>query len=283
VSTPSAPYQPRSRPGEAWPARAYPRRTQLPDGTPMHGWHLERPGAPAVVLVHGLGAASDALVPIATVLAGRFSVHLPDLPGYGRTPHERDDLGPPELADALADWVRALPLGPAAFVGNSAGCQTLVHLAVRHHNLVDRLVLQGPTTDPEARTRRQQAARLWFDGTLEHPTLTAVQFVGARQAGTRRLRRSFRRLLEDRPEDLLSEVTHPVLVVRGNRDPVVPQRWAERVAELAPDDQLATVPGGAHTLVYSRPRQLAPVIRSFLAATPPHPDPDPTTEQEEHP
>lgn len=95
------------------------------------------------MLVHGLGAASDALVPIAAVLASRYDVHVSDLPGYGRSPAP-ERLGPADLADALAAWVRVLGLAPAAFLGNSAGCQILLHLAVRQPDVVERLCSRDP-------------------------------------------------------------------------------------------------------------------------------------------
>ena len=44
----------------------------------------------------------------------------------------------------------------------------------------------------------------------------------------------FRYALEDRIEKKLSHVHVPSLVVRGGRDPIVPQHWAEEVARLLP-------------------------------------------------
>jgi 2-hydroxy-6-oxonona-2,4-dienedioate hydrolase len=230
----------------------------------MHAWHLEAVAGSPVVIVHGLGAASDVQVPIATELATDHPVYLPDLPGFGRSPGGPVGEGPPELADALADWLTVTGLTPAMLIANSAGCQVLIHLAVRHPRTVDRMVLQGPTVDVRARRAGSQALRLGIDGLLEHRTVLRVQARGVRQAGLRRLRRTAARLLEDRPEDLLPRVEAPLLVVRGSRDLLVTRRWAERVAALAPRGELVTVQGGPHALVYSRPRELAEVVRPFL-------------------
>lgn len=274
----SSPFQTRFRPGRPWPPSGDAARTTLPDGRMIHSWHLEDADGPPVVAVHGLGAASDALVPIATELAAHFAVHLPDLPGFGRSRDDRDDRGPAELADALATWARAVDLPPAAFLANSAGCQVVLHLAVRHPGTVDRLVLQGPTIDAHARTRGAQLLRLGLDGLLEHPTLGRVQARGVRQAGFRRLRRCLDRFLADEPEALMRQVRASLLVVRGTRDPLVPQRWAQRLTGLARDARLTVVPGGPHALVYSRPRELAAVVIPFLHAA----QPSATTEQEHH-
>jgi pimeloyl-ACP methyl ester carboxylesterase len=57
-----------------------------------------------------------------------------------------------ELSDALAAWMARIGLRRAVMIGNSMGCQVVVEFAVRYENRVDRLVLQGLTPDPAART-----------------------------------------------------------------------------------------------------------------------------------
>ncbi|MDH6056059.1 alpha/beta fold hydrolase [Umezakia ovalisporum] len=57
------------------------------------------------------------------------------------------------------------------------------------------------------------------------------------------------------------------LVVRGKEDPVVPQDWAEEVVNLLPDAPLLVIPGGGHTLNYSKPLELPRVTRAFIEAT----------------
>ena len=71
--------------------------------------------------------------------------------------------------------------------------------------------------------------------------------------------------MEDRIEEKLPHVRVPALVVRGSKDPIVPQRWAEEVARLLPMGRLVVVPGAPHTLVYDAPLELARVVRPFLS------------------
>jgi 2-hydroxy-6-oxonona-2,4-dienedioate hydrolase len=130
-------------------------------GVKMHAQVCERagPSAAAVVLVHGIGLSGRYLMPLAEQLAKDFRVYVPDLPGFGQSQNPDHVLDLPELADALAAWVRAEELGAVAFLGNSFGCQVIVELAVRHPGVVDRLVLQGPTADRHARTLLRQVYR----------------------------------------------------------------------------------------------------------------------------
>jgi pimeloyl-ACP methyl ester carboxylesterase len=238
--------------------------TRLDEATAIHAGHLGAVDAPRVVLLHGIGAGAEVVAPIAAALADRCAVVAPDLPGFGRSTGHPDATDPRSLAAALARWVEARQLGPAAFLGVSAGCQVLTRLAVTAPHLVDRLVLQGPTVARGARAAPSQLARLALDAVLEHPGLWFVQARGVVRLGLRRLVRVADDLLDDRPESVLPRIGCPVLVVRGGWDPLVPASWSEQVARLAPHGRLAVVPRAPHALVYSRPRQLARVTVPFL-------------------
>jgi len=77
-------------------------------------------------------------------------------------------------------------------------------------------------------------------------------------------------MLRDRMENRLPKVIAPVLVVRGDRDPIVSESWAEQVARLAPQGRLIVVPGAAHTMNHYRVEQLAQLVEWFLGRKAPH-------------
>jgi magnesium chelatase accessory protein len=95
-------------------------------------WHVQVMGhGPVALLVHGTGAASHSWRALAPLLARRFTVVAPDLPGHGFT----DPLPPagvslPGFAHALAGLVRKLALPPAVVVGHSAGAAVLARMCV---------------------------------------------------------------------------------------------------------------------------------------------------------
>src|SRR3982751_3131372 len=105
-----------------------------------------------VILVHGMVISSRYMVPTAERLAPLCDVYAVDLPGYGKSAKPARVLSLAELADALAAWMKAAGLEKAHLVGNSFGCQIIVEFALRHPARVNRIVLQGPTVDPEARS-----------------------------------------------------------------------------------------------------------------------------------
>jgi 2-hydroxy-6-oxonona-2,4-dienedioate hydrolase len=218
----------------------------------------------AVVLVHGLGVASTYMVPTAVRLAREYRVYAPDLPGFGHSDKPPRTLDIPELADALVAWMDTAGLERVALVGNSLGCQIIVDSAIRYHARVEKLVLQGPTMDRYARTLRQQLGRGLLDVLREHPSQPLVQTRDYAKFGLRRSLRTFQFAVRDRIEDKLPLVQAPTLVVRGERDPIVSQRWAEEVTQLLPSGRLVVIPGAPHTLNYSTPQAFVRVLRPFL-------------------
>jgi len=237
------------------------------DGRRMHARvsGAEAAGGPPVVLVHGLVVSGRYMVPLLDELARSYAVYAPDLPGFGRS--EGPDRAPDVagLADALAAWMRAAGLGGAALVGNSMGCQVIVELALRHPGLVEKMVLQGPTMDPGARSAPRQIWRLLVDMTREPPSLIPIEGLDLLRAGVVRSWRTFRHALRDPIEQKLPGVRVPALVVHASRDRISPHSWAEEVARLLPDGRLVVLPGSAHAANYSAPAEFAHAIRSFLA------------------
>jgi 2-hydroxy-6-oxonona-2,4-dienedioate hydrolase len=230
------------------------------------GGQPPRRRAPAVVLVHGLVISSLYMVPSARLLARDFPVLAPDLPGFGLSGKPERVLSIPELATALAAWMEAVGLSTAALVANSLGCQVAVDLAVRRPELVEALVLAGPTMDPSARKPSVQVGRWLRDWPLERPSLALAHVRDYVLAGARRALGTFRHALADRIEEKLPRVKSPSLVVRGGRDPIVPQQWAEKAAALLPRGRLAVIPEGPHCVNYSTPEAFATVARTFLTA-----------------
>jgi pimeloyl-ACP methyl ester carboxylesterase len=78
------------------------------DGLRLSAWLSPKPGAPAIVLLHGYPAEKADMLPLAAALARRFTVLLVDLRYFGRSQgrvttlgfRERDDLR--RAIDALA-------------------------------------------------------------------------------------------------------------------------------------------------------------------------------------
>ena len=222
------------------------------------------PSAKTVVVVHGFVLASDYMMPVATALSPYSRTFALDLPGYGLSEKPSRPLSLPALADSLAEWMRALDLRRAHFIGNSFGCQILIDFAARYTGLVERLVLQGPTVDIGARTLTKQIVRLVKNSRIESPGLGRLMMRDYWRAGWRGVTATASMALADRPETKLPRVSAPTLIVRGSRDVLSSQDWTEHMLHLLPRGRLLVMPGLAHTINYTAPDLFVETIRPFL-------------------
>jgi 2-hydroxy-6-oxonona-2,4-dienedioate hydrolase len=67
-------------------------------------------------------------------------------------------------------------------------------------------------------------------------------------------------------ERKLPYVKVPALVIRGENDPVVPQRWAEHAASLVANKRVLVIPDWGHAVQYSAAPQFVEAIVPFLSA-----------------
>jgi 2-hydroxy-6-oxonona-2,4-dienedioate hydrolase len=222
------------------------------------------PGRRPIVCVHGLLVSSRSMRPSTRRLARSRRTVAVDLPGFGQSDDPPAPLDLPGLADALAAWMAAAGLAPAVLLGNSFGCQVIAEAAARHPGCLERAVLIGPTVDPHHRGVVQQVARLLLDGTREPLPYLPVVARDCIDGGLGLLLRTARHALRDRIERKLPLIRVPTLVVRGGRDPLVPQRWAEEATRLLPDGRLVVIPGAGHAVNYNAPDDLARAVHAFL-------------------
>ena len=222
--------------------------------------------APAVVLVHGYGVGSRYFVPLAARLADTVSVLAPDLPGHGASDRPGAPLSVPELAGALAAWMRTCGLRDAVLVGQSMGAQIATELAAREPALVSGLVLVGPTLDPTARAASRQVARAAISAPAERPLLDVWAGLDYLRVGPRWIAAEMRHMLAHRIEELLPVVGVPSRVVRGAQDRISPQAWAEAVASrLGSSAPVVTIAGQGHAVQYGAPEAVAAVVRALVA------------------
>jgi pimeloyl-ACP methyl ester carboxylesterase len=168
----------------------------------------------------------------------------------------REALSIPERAERLA---AELP-GSALLVANSMGCQVAVELAVRRPELVEALVLVGPTVDPSARSVRRHVGRFLGDAWYEPPSLTAIAVRDYFGRGPLTVLRQARLALEHRIEDVLPRLEQPAVVVRGAHDPICPHEWGRQAAALLPRGRLVTIAGAAHAAHFSHPREVVDAV-----------------------
>ena len=220
-----------------------------------------RPGAPVFVLVHGIGVSFRYFEPLAEELAKRGVVHLLDMPGYGSSPRPRRNISIAEHGEVLATVLRTEGIENPVLIGHSMGCQMVTEAVTRDPDLTDSVVLMGPTMSPSERTFFSAAFRLGVDMTREPlrgnwTVLTDYLF----RCGPVWYAMQVPHLLRDRIEERVPRISARVLVIRGDRDPVVSRPWATHLASLAQDGRFAEVPG-PHVVMFTAPERISDLVR----------------------
>jgi pimeloyl-ACP methyl ester carboxylesterase len=111
---------------------------------------LGSPDAPLLVLIHGLGASGRAWDRVAPLLAARFRVIVPDLPGFGDTGGEHTTIE--GMARAVLEALDADGVADFAAAGHSMGGVVATALTELAPDRVTRLVLVNAPPSYESRT-----------------------------------------------------------------------------------------------------------------------------------
>jgi magnesium chelatase accessory protein len=116
------------RDGADWPNRAASRALDAGGVS----WHVQVLGkGPPLLLLHGAGASTHSYRDLAPLLASRFRVIAPDLPGHGfSSSRGASTQSLPGMAKAVVSLLRALGAAPEIAVGHSAGAAVLARLVL---------------------------------------------------------------------------------------------------------------------------------------------------------
>jgi 2-hydroxy-6-oxonona-2,4-dienedioate hydrolase len=217
-----------------------------------------------VVLLPGLGASPATMLPLARLLPRDRGVHIVDLLAFREGERPPGTLTLRQFAATAAAWLGAIDCDHAAWIGHSFGSQVVVQLAFDAPSVVEKLSLISPTVDPRQRSLGRQLARLLVDSTREPPRLLSVLFRDYLRLGPRVLLEIGELAISDRVEEKLPSIDAEALVVRGSRDPLVPQRWAEEMENCLPHGQLVVIAGGTHAVQYQSASAVAEALTPFL-------------------
>jgi magnesium chelatase accessory protein len=95
-------------------------------------WHVQQMGTGSVLLLlHGTGASTHSWRALAPLLAEKFTVVVPDLPGHAFTETPPGDgLSLHGMAREVGELLRALALDPVMVVGHSAGAAIMIRMTL---------------------------------------------------------------------------------------------------------------------------------------------------------
>lgn len=232
-----------------------------------HVYSLAGPGissaGPVFVLLHGIGMSHRYYRRLQTLLAGHGDTHSIDLPGFGGAAKPDRQISVAEYAAVIAGTLEALDTGPVVVVGHSMGAQFATELAVLRPDLVSHVVLIGPVVDSARRSVLRQSLALGLDSLMESPSGNAIVFSDYVRSGLRWYLTELPVMMSYDLEARLRQVVHPVLVVRGSRDPVAARSWCLRLTAVARNARFLEVAGKPHIVQHGAAARMAAGILSL--------------------
>jgi pimeloyl-ACP methyl ester carboxylesterase len=271
------------------------------NGQKIHAHETGKIGKQLVLLIHGWSSSWYAMSPLITHFHQRYHCVAVDLPGFGESPKSEDRASIETYADLMADLIQQItPNQKAILVGHSMGGMISLTMALRHPELVERMVLLCPTISG----RLSLFMNLFISpvvvlesvplldaiaGLLE-PLLVGItdrlmrpaslsERSGIKMEDYERLREDARRPGQGRIRaecfwamrhgDLRGKLKNmsdiPALVIWGMEDNTVPLKDASALVQEWPDIDLRILPRVSHWPQFEAPEITRRHIKGFLS------------------
>ena len=255
--------------------------------TAMHAYvfapHAKSPpGAPTLVLMHGVGSSAATFARLVRRLRPHFGfIYVPEAPAHGGSATPASPFTPDALFALVSTWLDTVPDAPFVLYGNSLGGGAALRYAALRPERVSALLLLSPAgahgTDDEladlvksfelgsSKDATTFMARLFDRPRWYH------RFAGSelrRRFASQPLREFFARVGKD---DLLDPATvtglpMPVLLMWGKSERLLPdshRRWFAR--HLPAHADLIEPPNFAHSAYIEHADEVAELALGFLS------------------
>ena len=276
------------------PATIASRSTKV-DGIELH--YLTAGHGPAVILLHGYTQTSRMWRPVIPLLAGKFTVIAPDLPGIGDSEIPKDGLDMKTAAIRIHALAKSLGFEKARVVGHDIGLMVAYAYAAQFPTETEKLIVMdaflpgvagwedvynnpsiwhfrfnGPT--PEALVRGRE--RIYFDyfwndfaadKTRSLPEADRAAYTAA-YARPGRMRAgwayfvSFQQAARDFAQLSQTKLTMPVLAIGGEK--ANGQVLGEQMKIVATNATMTVLKNTGHWVLEESPKETADALMKFL-------------------
>jgi pimeloyl-ACP methyl ester carboxylesterase len=265
------------------------------DGTKLH--YLTAGKGPAVILLHGYTQTSRMWKPIIPLLAEKFTVIAPDLPGIGDSDIPAKGLDMKSAATTIHALVKSLGIQKARVVGHDIGLMVAYAYAAQFPSEVEKLLVMdaflpgvagwedvynnpgiwhfrfnGPTPEALVRGReRTYFEHFWnnfaADKTHSIPEADRVAYAAA-YARPGRMRAgwayfvSFQEAAKDFAELSKTKLTMPVLAIGGEKANGTVLGLQMKL--VATDAKMVVLKNTGHWVLEENPKETTEALQGFL-------------------
>lgn len=271
------------------------QKIALPSGRKMAVHESGPEGALSCLFIHGFGEGAFVWSSIADYLSPSFHCIAVDLCGHGDSDWQQDSSYSlsQHVAD-IVDLIDALHLESFVLIGHSLGAAVSLEVSSRLEKKLGGLALidYSPEPNSEARSavnkdfaenvRRTFSSVFDYEQTLlrKRPLIDPAEAARIAVVALRRDNDGHLRLKAD-PKlaltgrnpvgrsaidhwELLSQITHPTLIVRGQASAILTKKDAEKMVERLSNGLLETINGAGHAVMSDQPEATRHVLLKFV-------------------
>lgn len=201
-----------------------------------------------LVLIHGGGSTLETTFGrIIPTLAKTHQVIAVEMQAHGHTADIDRDMSFEQDADDIAALLKHLKISKADIFGFSNGASTTLHMAIRHPDMVNKIVVASTMY-------KKEGAFAGFFDMMKNATFEAMpqpykdaflKINSDKAAMIRMYERDVTRMrnFQDISEDQIRSIAAPTLIIAGDHDVVTPEHAVEMHRKIK-NSQLAIFPGG---------------------------------------
>ena len=242
-----------------------------------------------VLLLHGIGASVFSWRKVIEDLSEYYKVTAIDLLGFGESGKPKDFIYDLDgHADTVAQFMQAQGIDKVTLVGSSMGATIGAKVAIDHPQLVRKLVLLAPASDPKRVPHWLKLPSFHKFGSSLNKFLTPwlmqqilkkvvsdhkqinramiesyMKPYKANDSATPGFFLSFNTLMDRRLPGLFADLTQPTLVVYGTKDPQVSEKSVDHLSDIITTAKVVKIADCGHHVMEDKPRQTATLIRDF--------------------
>ncbi len=208
------------------------------------------------IMLHGNGESSEYFKSQADYFSGDYMVITPDTRGHGKTPRGEGEFSLGRFANDLYDFMKKRGIEKAHILGFSDGANIAMLFALRHADMVEKLILNGGNIDPSGIKRSVQVP-------IEIGYRIARCFSKQNKRAVRNA--EMLGLMVNEPHidsSALGKIEVPTLVIAGKRD-VVRRSHTELIANSLPNSKIVYLKGG-HFIANENPTEFNFAVEEFL-------------------
>ncbi len=236
-----------------------------------------------VLFLHGLGASAERWSRVMPIFAKDFHVVVPDIIGFGYSDKPEVNYTIPFFVDFVKAFTDAMSMEHMSLIGASLGGHIAAELAITSKNMIDTLVLVSPAgmmKDSTPVLNYYIAAALY--PTLENAKKAFEQLAGDPKAVDLVYARDFVNRMQlpnakyafmssimgskaaPNLSGRLGEIEAPTLIAWGEKDRMIPVRYAGKFHSKVKGSSLAIIKSSGHTPYFEKPEVFSDIILEFL-------------------